>query len=178
MTLTIDLKPSSTPRSVEEREALKAVGGFGQIFTDHMVTIHYTEGRGWHDAALEPYGPVSLDPAASVLHYGQEIFEGLKASAPPTAQIVSFRPEANAARFNRSARPDGDARLPEDLFLGPSTRWSGGPRWVPERRGPQPVPAAVHVRHACRPRRELAEQLPVHADRPPAGSYFAGGVER
>ena len=149
MTLTIELKPSSAPKSVEEREALKAVGGFGQIFSDHMVTIRYTEGNGWHDAVLEPYGPVSLDPAASVLHYGQEIFEGLKAFRTGDGQIVSFRPDANAARFNRQRRPDGDARDPRGAVPRRDRRaGQHRPRVGAGGRGPQHVPAAVHVRHA------------------------------
>src|SRR5512139_2859717 len=94
MSTQIELKPTSTPLSDAEREARMALPGFGQVFTDNMVTIRYTEGRGWHDAVLEPYGPVSLDPAASVFHYGQEIFEGLKAFRTVDGRIVSFRPDA------------------------------------------------------------------------------------
>ena len=76
-----------------------AAPGFGRYFTDHMVTIRWTQDRGWHDAAVRPYGPLTLDPASMVLHYGQEIFEGLKAYRQPDGSIASFRPDANAARF-------------------------------------------------------------------------------
>ncbi|HEX4787910.1 MAG TPA: branched chain amino acid aminotransferase, partial [Actinospica sp.] len=79
MTVNIELKPTAEPLSDAERAAILADPKFGQYFTDHMVTVEYTEGRGWHSAELRPYGPIALDPATSVLHYGQEVFEGLKA---------------------------------------------------------------------------------------------------
>ena len=75
--MTIALKPTSQPLPDEQRRAILADPGFGRFFTDHMVTIQWTDGRGWHDAELVPYGPLELDPATMALHYGQEIFEGL-----------------------------------------------------------------------------------------------------
>ena len=92
------------PRSAEARAAVLADPGFGTQFTDHMVTIDWTAEAGWHDAAVVPYGPIPLDPAASVLHYAQEIFEGLKAYRHPDGSLALFRPEANAARLNTSAQ--------------------------------------------------------------------------
>ena len=77
--------------------------GFGRIFTDHMFIMEYTEGIGWHDARIQPYQNLALDPAAMVLHYGQAIFEGLKAYRNPADKIQLFRPMDNMARFNRSA---------------------------------------------------------------------------
>lgn len=77
--------------------------GFGQIFTDHMFMMNYTEGQGWHDARIVPYGDFALDPAAMVLHYGQAIFEGMKAYRNPDGNIQLFRPMDNLRRFNRSA---------------------------------------------------------------------------
>ena len=82
-----------------EREAILADPGFGDHFTDHMVSIVWTRGEGWHDAEVAPYGPIQMDPASSVLHYGQEIFEGLKAYRRPDGSIVTFRPEENARRL-------------------------------------------------------------------------------
>jgi len=76
---------------------------FGRNFTDHMFTHKYTDGSGWHDAIIEPYGPFVFDPATAVLHYAQEIFEGLKAYRRPDGNINLFRPDQNALRFNRSA---------------------------------------------------------------------------
>ncbi|HEX7819978.1 MAG TPA: branched-chain amino acid aminotransferase [Sphingobium sp.] len=103
--------------SDEDRAALLAEPGFGKVFTDHMVTIRYTEGQGWHDATLGPRGPIALDPAAAVLHYAQEIFEGLKAYRLPDGGIGSFRPDANARRFNQSAKRLAMPEIPEELFV-------------------------------------------------------------
>ena len=107
--------PQPTPQA--EREAIVANPGFGKYFTDHMVSIDWTLERGWHDAALKPYGPLMLDPASSVLHYAQEIFEGLKAYRHPDGSIWTFRPEENAARMQRSAKRLALPPLPTDLFL-------------------------------------------------------------
>jgi branched-chain amino acid aminotransferase len=79
MPIQIELKPSSHPLSDAEREAILAAPGFGRHFTDNRVTVKWTEGRGWHDAQLQPYAPLTLDPATMALHYAQSIFEGLKA---------------------------------------------------------------------------------------------------
>ena len=72
--LTFSLKPPSQPLPEAQRAAVLADPGFGRHFTDHMVTVRWDEGTGWHDAELVPYGPLSLDPATMALHYGQEIF--------------------------------------------------------------------------------------------------------
>src|ERR1700754_5210930 len=101
--LDFDVRPTATPVSAPERAALLVDPGFGRVFTDHMVTIRYAEEKGWYDARLEPYGPISLDPATAALHYGQEIFEGLKVYAQEGGGFALFRPEQNARRFNRSA---------------------------------------------------------------------------
>jgi branched-chain amino acid aminotransferase len=179
MTTQIELKPTSTPLSAAEREALVARPGFGQVFTDHMITVRYTEGRGWHDAVLEPYGPVSLDPAASVFHYGQEIFEGLKAFRTADDSIVSFRPDANAARFNRSAKRMAMPELPEELFLSAIDALVTQDRdWVPAGEG-----RSLYLRPFM-----FATQVGLGVNKPsgeylfmliagPAGSYFAGGVQ-
>jgi branched-chain amino acid aminotransferase len=100
-TPTIELKPSSTPLSGAEREAILANPGFGRHFTDHMVTIRWTEGRGWHDGQLVPYGPLSLDPATNVLHYAQEIFEGLKAYRQPDGSVATCRSRRSSRRVTR-----------------------------------------------------------------------------
>ncbi|HEY3006020.1 MAG TPA: branched-chain amino acid aminotransferase [Kribbellaceae bacterium] len=115
--LTFDLRPTATPVGADERAAMLVDPGFGQVFTDHMVTIRYADGKGWYDARLEPYGPISLDPATSALHYGQEIFEGLKVYRQPDGGLALFRPEQNARRFNRSAARLAMAQLPEEAFL-------------------------------------------------------------
>ena len=74
--------------------------GFGKIFTDHMFVMDYTEGKGWHDARIVPFQNISLSPAAMVYHYGQEMFEGLKAYKGPDGNVYLFRPDMNAKRTN------------------------------------------------------------------------------
>lgn len=107
--------PAPTPAAV--RDEVLANPGFGTRFTDHMVSIDWSEEAGWHNPEVLPYGPIALDPAASVLHYAQEIFEGLKAYRHPDGSMALFRPQANAARFNRSARRLAMPELPEKLFI-------------------------------------------------------------
>ncbi|GHH70563.1 branched-chain-amino-acid aminotransferase [Streptosporangium violaceochromogenes] len=115
--LGFDVQLSDHARTAAERERTLANPGFGQVFTDHMISIDHTEGRGWHDARLTPYGPLSLDPATAVFHYAQELFEGLKAYRQENGTIVSFRPYANAARFNLSAARMAMPALPEETFV-------------------------------------------------------------
>ena len=170
---------TATPRPTPDgrRTEILADPGFGRYFTDHMVLIDYDEGRGWHDARVVPYGPLTLDPATMVLHYAQEIFEGLKAYAQPDGSIASFRPEANAARFNRSADRLGMPRLPEDLFLGALRELVRiDAAWVPT--APEsslylrPFMFATEVGLGVRPSASYTFCLIAS----PAGSYFAKGI--
>ena len=101
--LKYSITRTPNPRSAAERAAIFADPGFGKHFTEHMVAIDWDKDAGWHDAQVRPYGPLSLDPAASVLHYGQEIFEGIKAYRHADGSIWTFRPEANGERLQRSA---------------------------------------------------------------------------
>lgn len=91
--------------------------GFGKHFTDHMLVADWSEARGWHDARIVPYGPFQLEPSSAVFHYGQEIFEGLKAYRQPDGAIALFRPEMNLDRFNRSARRMAMPEVSAELFL-------------------------------------------------------------
>lgn len=111
------VEPSASPVSADDRAARIAAPGFGKVFTDHMVTIRYQEGKGWFDARVHARQPLVLDPATAVLHYAQEIFEGLKAYRLEDGGMALFRPEANAQRFNASARRMAMAELPEELFI-------------------------------------------------------------
>src|SRR6266508_2755453 len=130
--LTFETHLSSAPVSDVERSALLADPGFGRIFTDHMVTIRYTEGKGWHEARVEPYGPIPLSPATAVLHYAQEIFEGLKAYHAADGGITLFRPDANARRFQLSAERMAMPKLPEEVFLASLDKLLEVDRaWVP-----------------------------------------------
>jgi len=115
--ITFAIHPTAKPVGASRRAELLASPGFGQIFTDHMVTIDWDDVAGWHDAQLRPYGPFSVDPASTVLHYAQEIFEGLKAYRQVSGAVVMFRPTANAARLNRSAARMSMPGLPEDTFV-------------------------------------------------------------
>lgn len=92
--------PHHNPTDKATREKLIADPGFGKIFTDHMVVVQWTRGTGWHDAEVKARQPIPLDPATSVLHYAQEIFEGMKAYRFDDGSVSLFRPDANASRFN------------------------------------------------------------------------------
>ena len=115
--MEISIKPNPACASQEARNQILAAPGFGKFFTDHMVSATWSQGRGWHDAQVMPYGPIAMDPASAVLHYAQEIFEGLKAYRWPDGSIVSFRPQANAARMQASAHRLAMPELSEELFL-------------------------------------------------------------
>ncbi|MDP4022583.1 branched-chain amino acid aminotransferase [Methylobacterium sp. NEAU 140] len=131
--LTFEIQSHPAPRSAEERAALMVNPGFGKVFTDHMVTARYTAARGWHDARVEARAPLQLDPAAAVLHYAQEIFEGLKAYRTVDGGAALFRPEANALRFRRSAERMAMAPLPEDAFVEAMRQLVSIDRaWIPD----------------------------------------------
>lgn len=105
------------PVDTAERAARLVDPGFGRVFTDHMVTIRYSDAKGWYDAKVGPRAPLTLDPATAVLHYAQEIFEGLKAYRLADGNMALFRPEQNARRFQRSAKRLAMPELPEEMFL-------------------------------------------------------------
>ncbi|MFE9257266.1 branched-chain amino acid aminotransferase [Streptomyces sp. NPDC006879] len=177
-TPTIELKPSSNPLSDAEREAVLVSPGFGRHFTDHMVTIKWTEGRGWHDAELVPYAPLSIDPANMTLHYAQTIFEGLKAYRQPDGTVSTFRPEANAERFRASARRMAMPELPTELFIEACDALVKQDRaWVPSSGEAslylRPFMFATEVGLGVRPANEFL--FVVIAS--PAGAYFPGGVK-
>jgi len=111
------IQPHPEPISRGERDALLANPGFGRIFTDHMAIVRWTEEGGWQDARIEARHPLSIDPACAVLHYAQEIFEGLKAYRDAEGGISLFRPEENARRFRASAERLAMPPVPEELFL-------------------------------------------------------------
>jgi branched-chain amino acid aminotransferase len=115
--ITFELHASGGRRTDAERARLLESPGFCQVWTDHMVTLKWSAARGWHDGKLEPFGPLMLAPSTAVLHYSQEIFEGLKAYRQEPGPIVTFRPYANAARFRRSAERMAMPQLPEEAFV-------------------------------------------------------------
>lgn len=109
--------PHPAPVPGETRAQAIADPGFGTVFTDHMVTIDYEAGRGWHSARIGPRENLSLDPACAVLHYSQEIFEGMKAYRHGDGSFALFRPQRNAQRMNASADRMAMPHIPEDLFI-------------------------------------------------------------
>ena len=111
----VELRPD--PASAEARAAVLANPAFGQSFTDHMVVANWSLDRGWHDAKVTAYAPLSLSPAAAVFHYSQEIFEGLKAYRHADGSVWAFRPDRNARRFTASAERLALPRVPEDEFI-------------------------------------------------------------
>ncbi len=160
------------------RAEILAEPGFGRYFTDHMFTSTWTPDLGWHDAEVRDYGPFRLDPATATLHYAQEIFEGLKAYRHPDGSVWLFRPEMNAARFQRSARRLALPELPvEDFLTAVESLVRTDVDWVPPTGDEhslylRPFMFASEVFLGVRPANEVT--FAVIAS--PAGSYFAGGV--
>lgn len=161
--------------SADQRAVLLADPGFGKLFTDHMVTIRYTEGQGWHSHAIGPREPFQLDPACAVLHYAQEIFEGMKAYRLEDGSIAMFRPEENARRFAESAERMAMPVLPEDLFLEAVEELVKiDADWIPAGEGSlylRPFMFASETFLGVRPANEYI--FCVIAS--PAGAYFKGG---
>ncbi|WP_171170108.1 branched-chain amino acid aminotransferase [Streptomyces sp. I05A-00742] len=177
-TPTIELKPSSQPLSAAERERILADPGFGRHFTDHMVTIKWTDGVGWHDAQLVPYAPLSIDPANMTLHYGQAIFEGLKAYHRPDGTVATFRPDENAKRFQASARRLAMPELPVDTFIEACDALVRQDRaWVPASGEAslylRPFMFATEAGMGVRPAKEYLFVIIAS----PAGAYFSGGIK-
>ncbi|HWK36948.1 MAG TPA: branched-chain amino acid aminotransferase [Sphingomonas sp.] len=133
MTSLFAFEPTANPIDANERVARLADPGFGRVFTDHMAVARWSSDKGWHDAKIVARAPVSVDPATAVLHYAQEIFEGLKAYRTGDGGITLFRPDANAARFRRSAQRMAMADLPEELFVASCRELVAIERdWIPE----------------------------------------------
>ena len=167
----------AAPMPANERAARLADPGFGRLFTEHMVTIRYREGAGWHDAEVGPRQPLLLDPATAVLHYAQEIFEGLKAYRLADGGTALFRPDANARRFRDSARRMAMAELPDALFLRSIEALVRIDRdWIPQIEGGalylRPFMFASEVFLGVKP---AAEYLYV-VIASPVGAYFKGGA--
>jgi branched-chain amino acid aminotransferase len=174
----IEFCPSVKRIPAEEREALLADPVFGRVFTEHMVKVRYVQESGWGPAKLEAYTPLQLDPAASVLHYGQAIFEGFKAFRQPDGGIATFRPDANARRFQTSARRLAMPEPPVDLFIEVADALIAHEcDWVPSGRGRslyvRPLLIATEPALGVRPSHEYLFLL----FGSPAGSYFKGGVQ-
>ena len=179
MPLSFEIQRNSDARTDEQVAEILRDPGFGVYFTDHMVSITWTKGQGWHSATVKPYGPLTLDPSAAVLHYGQEIFEGRKAYRHPDGSVHLFRPDMNAARFNRSAVRLMLPELPEELFVeGVRQLVEIDARYVPEAAGEhslyiRPFMIASEAFLGVR----AAEEVTFLVIASPVGPYFANGVQ-
>jgi len=165
--------PHPNPASDAERAAKMTDPVFGAVRTDHMVTISYTEGQGWHDAQLTARGPLPLDPASAVFHYAQEIFEGMKAYRGEDGSVKLFRPEKNAQRFQISARRLAMPELPEDLFLqAVEALVKADEAWVPQDGSLYLRPFLIATEGALGVRPSKEYMFVVIAC--PVGNYFKG----
>lgn len=165
-------------RSAAQRDEILQNPGFGSTFTDHMVDICWSARGGWHRPRVQPYGPIALDPAAAVLHYGQEIFEGIKAYRHADGSIHTFRPDQNAARMQRSARRLALPELPTEYFLQSLRELIAvDGAWTPSGDDQslylRPFMFAKEAFLGVRP----AQKVAYYVIASPAGSYFTGGVK-
>lgn len=173
---TLIVEKTSNPVSDSDREALLQNPVFGRVFTDHMVTIEYAPDRGWHNGKVRPHATLQLDPATLVLHYAQEIFEGMKAYRLPDGGATLFRPDANARRFRNSANRLAMEPLPEELFIESVRALVRlDQKWIPATDGAalylRPFMIATEVLLGMKPSAEYLYCVVAC----PVGSYFKGG---
>jgi branched-chain amino acid aminotransferase len=173
--LTFDIRPSASPTSEADRTAKLKDPGFGRVFTDHMAIVRYSQAKGWHDARVEARANFPLDPAMAVLHYAQEIFEGLKAYKRADGGVNLFRPDANARRFHNSADRMAMAKLPESVFIEAVEQLVRIDRaWIPGGEGSlylRPFMIASEVFLGVKPSAEYIFAVIASS----VGSYFKGG---
>ncbi|MFV0452085.1 MAG: branched-chain amino acid aminotransferase [Propioniciclava sp.] len=178
MVLDFAIEPARDTPSDEQVAEIVRAPGFGDHFTDHMVAISWSRDRGWHDATVKPYGPIVLDPSAAVLHYGQEVFEGLKAYRHQQGSIWLFRPEKNGRRLQSSAARMMLPQLPVDDFLEAVRQLvTIDARWVPAAAGEhslylRPFLIASEAFLGVR----AAEGVTFYVIASPVGPYFSEGV--
>lgn len=178
MPLTFPLRPNHDPATDDAVARVLADPGFGDHFTDHMAVATWTKDGGWGSDEVKPYGPFALDPASAVLHYAQEVFEGLKAYRHADGSIHLFRPEANARRFQSSAARLMLPELPvEDFVSSVAELVKADARWVPGSEGERSLylrPFMFASEVFLGVRAALTVTYSVIAS--PAGPYFPGGV--
>ena len=165
--------PNKNPLPNSEREKRVSEPGFGKYYTDNMVIAQWSEATGWQDAELRAYGPLTLDPATMVFHYGQEVFEGMKAYSQPDGGISLFRPEANAKRFAKSAARIALPEMPVDFFVKTVEELVRQEKdWVPKKIGEslylRPFLIATEVGLGVRPSNHATYVLIAT----PAAAYF------
>lgn len=178
MTSTTFTITEAQRRSDAEREEILANPGFGTHFTDHMASITWTAEAGWQQAEILPYGPIPVDPASSVLHYGQEIFEGLKAYRHADGSIVTFRPEENARRLNESAARLALPQLPVELFVEAVKQLVAiDQQWVPSGDDQSLYIRPFMIADESFLGVRSAQQARFIVIASPAGAYFTGGIK-
>ena len=169
---------SATARSADERQRLmESKFNFGELFTDHMLTAQYSPTEGWHDFRIAAVAPFEMHPASTVLHYGQAIFEGMKAYATPDGGVALFRPEMNARRFRESAERMAMPPVPEEMFVASLNALVQIERaWVPDAIGAalylRPMMFARDVRLLTKPSQSYT--FAVIAS--PVSEYFRNGL--
>src|SRR5262245_2891573 len=178
--MSMEISTTRTANPVDEARLAEILAnpGFGTHFTDHMFIVEWTPADGWHAGRVTPYGPLTLDPATAVLHYAQEIFEGMKAYRHADGSIWAFRPEENAARMVRSSHRLALPKLEvEDFLQGVAALVEADQRWVPDPEGEKslyvrPFMFASEAFLGVRP----AQHVTFMVIASPAGSYFKGGI--
>lgn len=177
MEFSVTKNPNPVPD--HEREAVIENPTFGTHFTDHQVVVVWEEGKGWHSAAVIPYGPIMMDPSSSVLHYGQEIFEGIKAYRHQDGSIWTFRPTANAQRLQRSAKRMALPELPTDIFVESLRQLIAvDGAWVPKPENEKTLyfrPFEIAAENFLGVRAAKRAEYRVIAS--PVGPYFTGGLK-
>ena len=177
--LQITVEPTSHPVSPDRLAEILASPGFGLHFTDHMYVAEWTPDKGWHAARVTEYGPISMDPATAVLHYAQEIFEGMKAYRHDDGSVWTFRPEQNAQRMIRSARRLALPELPvHDFVASVDALVREDEQWVPDAAGEKslylrPFMFASEKFLGVRPAKHVTFMVIAS----PAGAYFAKGLK-
>jgi branched-chain amino acid aminotransferase len=172
MATTIPVTRTTSPKAKPRDEEL----GFGRYFTDHMFLMEATADQGWHNPRVVPYGPLTLEPSAAVLHYSQEIFEGLKAYRSPRDTVLLFRPDKNAARLNHSCERMCMPKMEEHLFLSAIKSVVATDRdWVPRAPGTslyiRPAMIATEPFLGVRPSQSYLFFVILS----PVGAYYAEG---
>ena len=172
------LTANPSPVAEDERQAVLAGLHFGDRFTDHMAHARWRQGEGWGDYGVVPYGDLTLSPAAAVLHYGQEIFEGIKAYRHDDGSVWTFRPRYNAARLNASARRLALPELAEEDFVASLVDLvRADAAWVPSGQGEslylRPFAFASEAFLGVRP----SKVVDYYVIASPSGSYFSNGLE-
>ena len=177
MDFKVTKNPNPTPDA--EREQIISNPTFGTHFTDHQVVVVWEKDKGWHSHQVIPYGPILMDPSAAVLHYGQEIFEGIKAYRHKDGSIWTFRPEMNAKRLQKSAHRMALPELPIETFVESLRQLIAvDGAWVPTQDGEKTLyfrPFEIAAENFLGVRAAHRAEYRVIAS--PVGPYFTGGIK-